>query len=56
MVDNEQTLNIKVYKSGFGDTFVYAWIDQFEEMYTTEGYKINVVEANDQIQGSTVTD
>ncbi|MBO5736340.1 MAG: extracellular solute-binding protein, partial [Clostridia bacterium] len=56
VVDNEKTLNVKVYKSGFGDTFVHAWIDQFEEMYATEGYKINVVEANDQIQGSTVTD
>ena len=56
VVDNEKTLNIKVYKSGFGDTFVHAWIDQFEEMYATEGYQINVVEANDQIQGSTVTD
>ena len=56
VVDNEKTLNVKVYKSGFGDTFVHAWIDQFEEMYATEGYQINVVEANDQIQGATVTD
>lgn len=55
VVDEEKTLNIKVYKSGFGDTYVHAWIDQFEALYETEGYKINVVEANDQIQATTVT-
>ena len=49
------TLNINVYESGFGASYVYGWIDQFEALYAKEGYKINVVESNDSFEATTVT-
>lgn len=55
VVNDDNTLNIKVYKAGYGDTFVKAWISQFEQIYAEEGYKINIVESNENIQAATVT-
>lgn len=52
---DDKTLNIRVYKSGYGDDYVRALIAAFESTYAEEGYKINIVSSDTTIQASTVT-
>ena len=50
-----RVLTIKVYKAGYGDAFVHAWKEDFEEMYEEEGYKIDIAESNVNLTGAPVT-
>lgn len=52
---DEKTLNIRVYKSGYGDAYVYNWIYEFENAFKEEGYRVNVVDSTEGLQGTTVT-
>ena len=52
---DNKTLNIRVYKAGYGDDFVRALIAAFESTYAEEGYKINIVSSDTTIQATTVT-
>ena len=52
---DDKTLNIRVYKAGYGDDFVRALIAAFETTYAEEGYKINIVSSDTTIQATTVT-
>lgn len=52
---DEKTLNIRVYKSGYGDDYVRALVAAFESTYAKEGYKINIVSSDSTIQGQVVT-
>lgn len=50
-----KVLTVKVYKAGYGDMFVHAWKEDFEEMYAEEGYKIDIEESNVNMTGAPVT-
>lgn len=50
-----KVLTVKVYKAGYGDTFVHAWKEDFEAMYAAEGYKIDIAESNVNLTGAPVT-
>lgn len=50
-----KTLNIRVYKSGYGDAYVSNWIYEFENIYKDEGYKVNIVDSTENLEGSVVT-
>lgn len=52
---DDKTLNIRVYKAGYGDDYVRALIAAFESTYAEEGYKINIVSSDTTIQSTTVT-
>lgn len=52
---DDKTLNIRVYKAGYGDDYVRAMIAAFESTYAEEGYKVNIVTSDTTIQGTTVT-
>lgn len=52
---DNKTLNIRVYKAGWGDEYVRALAAAFEQIYAEEGYKINIVSSDSTIQGSVVT-
>ena len=43
IVDDEKTINVRLYKAGFGDTFIYELKQKFESVYADEGYKLNVL-------------
>ena len=43
IVDDEKTINVRLYKAGFGDTFIYELKQKFESVYASEGYKLNVL-------------
>lgn len=48
------TLNVRVWRMGFGDEYVNALAEAFEEAYKEEGYKINIVSSDSNTYGSTV--
>lgn len=43
VVNDEKTVNLRLYKAGFGDAFIYELKKNFEAVYAEEGYKINVL-------------
>ncbi|MBQ7948469.1 MAG: carbohydrate ABC transporter substrate-binding protein [Clostridia bacterium] len=43
VVDDDKTINVRLYKAGFGDAFIYDLKKQFESVYAAEGYKMNVL-------------
>lgn len=49
------TVNIRVYKAGYGDNHLRMLIAKFEELYAEENYKINIVQSDSSVVGSTVT-
>ena len=55
IVNDGKTVNVRLYKAGYGDEYMTAWANAFSTLYAEEGYKINVVEATTTIQGVNVT-
>ena len=45
VIQGEKVVNLRVYKGGYGDEFIYEMIDAFNEMYAEEGYEINLVQS-----------
>lgn len=43
VVSDDKTINVRLYKAGFGDTFIYELKKNFEAVYAEEGYKMNVL-------------
>lgn len=43
IVNDDKTINIRLYKAGFGDTFIYELKKKFEALYEEEGYKMNIL-------------
>ena len=40
---DEKTITVRLYKAGYGDTFLYKFKEKFEEVYAKEGYKLNIL-------------
>lgn len=40
---DDKTINVRLYKAGYGDTFLYKFKEKFEEVYAAEGYKMNIL-------------
>ena len=55
IVNDGKTVNVRLYKAGYGDEYFTAWANAFATTYAEEGYKINVVEATTTIQATNVT-
>ena len=51
---DENTLNVSIYKAGYGDQQWRAMFSQFEKIFADEGYKFNIVNSNSTILGPTV--
>lgn len=43
VVDDAKTINVRLYKAGYGEKFIYEFKDKFEAAYASEGYKFNVL-------------
>ena len=41
--NDDKTINVRLYKAGFGERFLYEFKDKFEEAYAEEGYKFNIL-------------
>lgn len=53
--EDSTTLNIRVWRMGFGDEYVTALAEAFEKAYEKEGYKVNIVSSDSNTYGSAVT-
>lgn len=53
--EDGSTLNIRVWRMGFGDAYVTALAEAFEKAYEKEGYKVNIVSSDSNTFGSAVT-
>ena len=40
---DDKTITVRLYKAGYGDTFLYKFKEKFEEVYAAEGYKMNIL-------------
>ncbi len=43
IVNDPKTLNVKIHSAGYGTTYIEEMKKEFEEIYSAEGYKINVM-------------
>ena len=48
--DDAKTINIKCRKAGFGTDWLYELKGKFEEAYTAEGYKVNILTPDNSIK------
>lgn len=51
--EDQKTVDVKLYKAGYGSAWLEELIEKFEEMYSEEGYKINIYEASASVAGET---
>ena len=54
IVTDGRTVNVRVYKGGYGTTWIEAMKEKFEEAYSEEGYKINILAPSSDVTGGTV--
>ena len=50
VIDDAKTINIKCRKAGFGTDWLYELKGKFEEAYTAEGYKVNILTPGNSIK------
>ncbi len=49
-----KTINVKMLKAGFGDSWAYSLKSAFEKAYEAEGYKVNIIAPSNDMEGSVV--
>ena len=49
-----KTINVSLWKTGYGDTFIYELKDYFEKNYAEEGYKMNILAPSYQNAGTPI--
>ena len=54
IVTDGKTVNVKVFKRGYGADWVYELKKNFEKAYADEGYKLNILTPSPDIQGDVV--
>ena len=53
VVNDDKTLNVAMYKGGYGSGWIMEIEEAFEKLYATEGYKINILEPRTNLEGRT---
>ncbi len=43
IVNDANTLNVKIHSAGYGTSYIYELEKEFEETYAEEGYKLNIL-------------
>lgn len=46
------TLNVRLFKGGYGTSWVYELASAFEELYAEENYKINIINPSSDMRGN----
>ncbi|MBQ7373447.1 MAG: carbohydrate ABC transporter substrate-binding protein [Clostridia bacterium] len=52
IVDDPKTINVRLYKAGFGDLFIYELKQKFEKVFAKEGYKVNILKPSSSSAGT----
>lgn len=50
VVQDGKTVNVKVFKAGYGTTWLYRLKEKFEEVYKEQGYKVNILEPDNSLK------
>lgn len=53
-VDDAKTINVRLFKGGYGVDWVYELVDNFEKAYEAEGYKVNILTPSSDMRSSVV--
>ncbi len=51
IIQDGKTINVKVFKGGYGTTWLYQIKEKFEAAYAAEGYKVNVLTPDTALKG-----
>ncbi len=51
-IRDDRTINVKVYKGGYGDSWIYSLADKFEEAYKEQGYHVNICTPSSDLNGT----
>ena len=54
IVKDSKTINVKLFKAGFGEEFLREFQDKFNAAFASQGYKMNIVSALYDNAGETV--
>ncbi len=54
VINDGKTVNVKVYKAGYGSDYIYDMKEKFEKAFESEGYKINILAPSRDIIGNRV--
>lgn len=54
-IKDGKTINVRICKQGWGDDYFRAWAGAFEDLYSAEGYKINIVESSTSVEAQYVS-
>lgn len=52
-VKDGKTITVKVFKAGYGTAWIYKAKEKFEEVYKSEGYKVNILKPDNSLKGNT---
>lgn len=53
-VDDAKTINVRLFKGGYGVDWAYELADNFEKAYAEEGYKVNILTPSSDMRSSVV--
>ena len=54
IVDEPNTINVKIRKAGYGTTYITALADAFNETFKAQGYKVNVLAPKEDLVSTNV--
>lgn len=54
IIDEENTLNVKIRKAGYGISYITALGEQFEKTFKEQGYKINILPPREDLSADNV--
>lgn len=54
IVDEPNTINVKIRKAGYGTTYITALADAFNETFKEQGYKVNVLAPKEDLVSTNV--
>lgn len=52
-IKDGKTITVKVFKAGYGTAWIYKAKEKFEEVYKSEGYKVNILKPDNSLKGNT---
>ncbi len=54
MVKDGKTINVKLFKGGYGTAWFEGIAEKFETLYAEEGYKVNLIDPSNSYAGNTI--
>lgn len=52
IVNDENTINVRIYSGGYGTDYIYKLAEKFNTLYQAEGYKVNVLAPQEDLSNT----